>query len=300
VVVFSVTWRPRTDPDVRRPASIGESPSHGRVAGRAPSRRAAASAVDGPGPQPGNPGVLSVRCVQIAQNVRESGRYGRSGCCPRMWPRRTGRGPGVSQVQILSSRSRSTRKARKRGPLAFGPFGLLRMVRRRLGRAVRATPPILPPRRRLTLTAQLASRRRRLSMPGRIVPSRDPDFQGAARTRWQTKHKCMVPSRHECSRAVGPRGGLEESITHPQGGLPCRATIELTAQPTTSLCAWGLLVTSRGLNGAPRPAAGQRSRESHPPRRPARCGGPHEALELSGRARLRWCRRRVKTDPAAA
>ena len=38
----------------------------------------------GPGPQPGNPGVISVQCVQIVQNVRGSGhigRNGRSGCC---------------------------------------------------------------------------------------------------------------------------------------------------------------------------------------------------------------------------
>ena len=38
----------------------------------------------GPGPQPGNPGVISVLCVQIVQIVRESGRIGRngrSGCC---------------------------------------------------------------------------------------------------------------------------------------------------------------------------------------------------------------------------
>ena len=38
----------------------------------------------GPGPQPCNPGVRSVLCVHIVQNVRESGRIGRngrSGCC---------------------------------------------------------------------------------------------------------------------------------------------------------------------------------------------------------------------------
>jgi hypothetical protein len=38
----------------------------------------------GPGPQPGNSGVISVQCVQIVQNVRVSGRNGRngrSGCC---------------------------------------------------------------------------------------------------------------------------------------------------------------------------------------------------------------------------
>ena len=40
--------------------------------------------LDGPGPQPGNPGVISVLCIHIVQNVRESGRIGRngrSGCC---------------------------------------------------------------------------------------------------------------------------------------------------------------------------------------------------------------------------
>ena len=38
----------------------------------------------GPGPQPGNPSVISVQCVHIVQIVQPRGRYarnGRSGCC---------------------------------------------------------------------------------------------------------------------------------------------------------------------------------------------------------------------------
>ena len=35
----------------------------------------------GPGPQPGNPGVISVLCVQIVQPRARNGRTGRSGCC---------------------------------------------------------------------------------------------------------------------------------------------------------------------------------------------------------------------------
>jgi len=74
----------------------------------------------GPGPQPGNPGVRSVLCVHIVQNVRVAGRIGRngrSGCCH-------GCCHGPEAFRANGGAGLSLRSSRHRGPSPTAAYGL--------------------------------------------------------------------------------------------------------------------------------------------------------------------------------